>query len=398
MKPFLSVCTILKNEERFLREFIESYSQIADEFILVDTGSTDKSLDIINSFGISPYHFKWINDFGKARSHSLNLANGKWICVADADDRITRDDALKIKSFLKNCDSHAVIVPYTNLNDFNWNSKSPNILNTQDRMVYFQNHLGIEYRGAIHENPMLSIQENNYSTCTSDIPVYHLGYAQELLSEKSERNAKLIEMLYNEGVRESHIVYHYCNLHWSQDQSIYEDLTSALESSGVNRKYTILESICQWLYDFRPQAINEINNYLKKLCKLKKNSKTLILFQARDMFLNNKLDQSLHLYQQMSTLQNTKISSRYQFEIHYRITFLLAAKGLLEEAVQYSSSFTEYLKVNEFFHLRIKLLASLGDIENIKQTLRCKPSNLSLLDSNKLNELKQILHHFKISL
>ncbi|MCO4782544.1 MAG: glycosyltransferase [Candidatus Cloacimonetes bacterium] len=398
MKPFISVCTILKNEEFFLQEFIESYSELADEFILVDTGSNDRSIEIIESFGIKPFHYKWINDFGKARTHSLSLATGQWICVADADDRIRKEDAIKLKNLLANCQHHAVVLPYVNLNNFEWNGSEPNILSTQDRLIFFQNNLGIDYRGAIHENPMLSIEENNYTTCNYKIPIYHLGYAQELIQEKSERNAKIITDLYNSGIRDPHIVYHFCSLNWSSDPQIFSSLQEALKCSTQNRKYTILESLCHWIYDFDSNSKSKLSEFLDQLEQIKSSSKTLDLFKAREAFESNLIDQSLSLYNSLADFESSEISSRYKFEIRYRLTFLLAAKGLIDEAISYSKSFEEYLKVNEFFHLVVKLNASLGHREQVQVLFQNKPTNLSNLDPVKLAELKQIAHHFQISI
>ncbi|PCJ19110.1 MAG: hypothetical protein COB02_08655 [Candidatus Cloacimonadota bacterium] len=397
MKPFISVCTIFKNEEFFMKEFIESYLHIADEFILVDTGSTDKSIDIIKSFGIKPYYFKWINDFGKARTHSLSLANGTWICVADVDDRISKKNALEMKNYLQSCSSHGVISPYVNLNNFDWKNLPHNILSTHDRMVFFKNHLGIDYRGAIHENPMISIEENNYQLAHHHTPIYHLGYAEELLSKKTQRNKKIIEDLYDNGVKEPHIIYHYCNLHWGKSNTIYINLKEALKNSKLNRKYTLLESLCYWIYDYQKDNKHELASYLNELHSIKKSSKVLILFQAREAFDCHQVNIALSLYQ--SILEKiSELSSRYKYEIHYRVIFLLAANNQLSKALFYADSFDEYLQIIDFFHLKVKLLTACNQFEKVTLLLKKLPSRISYLESNKLQELKLIAQHLNIVL
>ncbi|MCJ8344922.1 glycosyltransferase, partial [bacterium] len=390
MKPFISICTIFKDEEFFMQEFIQSYMEIADEWILVDTGSSDRSVEIIESFGIKVHFFPWVNDFGKARTHSLSLATGDWICVADVDDRITKKDAIQMKEYLKQCTSHAVISPYINLNNFDWKNLQPNILSTHDRMVFFKNHLGIEYRGAIHENPMLSIEENNYQVIPHNLPIYHLGYAEELISQKSQRNSKIIRDLYQSGIREAHIIYHYCNLEWSSDSQIYNDLIEALQNSDHNRKFLILESLCHWIYEFKQDHTSELNLYKSKLKSCKASSKVLDLFQARNSFNSNQVIDSLKQYQILSTCNANELSSRYHYEVHYRISFLLAANQEIQKALDYINSFDQYLNIPDFFHLKIKLLAVCGEIETTRSLLALLPKSILDLAPEKLIELKSI--------
>ena len=85
-KTALSICMITKNEEAFLPDCLHSVTPIADEIILVDTGSTDQTKDIATIFGARVYDFKWNDDFSNARNFSLSKANGDWIFVFDADE------------------------------------------------------------------------------------------------------------------------------------------------------------------------------------------------------------------------------------------------------------------------------------------------------------------------
>ena len=72
--PSVSICTIFKNEEKFLPEFLDSFECLADEWVLTDTGSTDKSLDIINNKGIDYLYFEWSDHFSKARNYGISKA------------------------------------------------------------------------------------------------------------------------------------------------------------------------------------------------------------------------------------------------------------------------------------------------------------------------------------
>ena len=78
-KPRLSVCMIVKNEERFLGQCLASVKDIADEVIVIDTGSTDRTIEIAREHGAQVGHFEWCNDFAAARNASIAPATGDWI-------------------------------------------------------------------------------------------------------------------------------------------------------------------------------------------------------------------------------------------------------------------------------------------------------------------------------
>ena len=76
---------------------LNSLSPVADEMIVVDTGSTDKTKEIAEAFGARIYDFEWIDDFSAARNYSLSQAQGDWILVMDADEVISARGLCKIK-------------------------------------------------------------------------------------------------------------------------------------------------------------------------------------------------------------------------------------------------------------------------------------------------------------
>ena len=63
----ISACVIVKNEEKNIGQWLNNMRQIADEIIVVDTGSTDNTLNILENANIIPYHFTWCNDFSAAK-------------------------------------------------------------------------------------------------------------------------------------------------------------------------------------------------------------------------------------------------------------------------------------------------------------------------------------------
>jgi glycosyltransferase involved in cell wall biosynthesis len=96
---------IVKNEEEMLPECLESVDGLVDEIILVDTGSTDRTLEIAKEFGAKIFHFPWINDFAAARNESIKHATGDYLLILDADERLYEfdrtafDEAMKCNDF-----------------------------------------------------------------------------------------------------------------------------------------------------------------------------------------------------------------------------------------------------------------------------------------------------------
>lgn len=82
----ISVCMIVKNEEGVLARCLESVLSFCDELIIVDTGSTDKTISIAKTYTSHVYFFPWCDDFAKARNFSFSKATKEYCMWLDADD------------------------------------------------------------------------------------------------------------------------------------------------------------------------------------------------------------------------------------------------------------------------------------------------------------------------
>ncbi len=91
-KPFISLCMIVKNEEKNLARCLASAQPHVDEIVIVDTGSQDNTLAIAEQYGAKIDHFKWCDDFAAARNYSLTKVSGEWILHLDADEEMVVDN------------------------------------------------------------------------------------------------------------------------------------------------------------------------------------------------------------------------------------------------------------------------------------------------------------------
>ena len=90
MKPEISVCMIVKNEEDNITQCLSSVRDVADEIVVVDTGSCDNTLAIAQSFGAKVFSCPWEDNFSIPRNVSLEHAQGEWILMIDADEQLER--------------------------------------------------------------------------------------------------------------------------------------------------------------------------------------------------------------------------------------------------------------------------------------------------------------------
>ncbi len=177
----LSICMIVKNEEAVLANCLGSVKDIASEIIVVDTGSTDNTKEIAESFGAKVYDFEWVNDFSAARNESFKYATQDWILIMDADLVMEEYNYPVLKNCLENPNIHLYYVF--------WLEKD---LNIQHPMIHlFRNLPEIKSEGRIHEQ--ITFDPKKYKIAYSDILINHSGYADED-NTKFDRNTELIEL------------------------------------------------------------------------------------------------------------------------------------------------------------------------------------------------------------
>ncbi|MBW4468117.1 MAG: tetratricopeptide repeat protein [Pegethrix bostrychoides GSE-TBD4-15B] len=98
----LSFCMIVKNEAAHLADCLASVSALADELIVLDTGSTDETVAIAQRFGARVESFAWTHSFAEARNAALHYVTGDWVLVLDADERLVPQIQPQIQQAIQN--------------------------------------------------------------------------------------------------------------------------------------------------------------------------------------------------------------------------------------------------------------------------------------------------------
>ncbi len=193
---------IVKNEERYLKDCLESTKNLVDEIVIVDTGSTDKTLEIAKEYNANIYRFDWINDFSAARNFALSKSSGDWILYLDADERISINSIDEIKKILNGTsrltksqtDRKDKLAVYCNVKSVDDNLGFPNLMKY---VRLFRNNASVRFTGSIHEQIDESLRKLNYKFIDSNIEIIHIGYniSYEEIKKKAQRN---LEILLNE--------------------------------------------------------------------------------------------------------------------------------------------------------------------------------------------------------
>ncbi|OCT14338.1 glycosyl transferase [Paenibacillus pectinilyticus] len=144
----ISLCMIVKNEEQALGRCLHSVRDVADEIIIVDTGSTDRTKEIAASFGAVIYDFAWIDDFGAARNYSFSKATQSYILWLDADDEFEEIDRIKLVALKQTLDPSVDSVSMNYHLSFDATGKVTSSLR-RNRLV--KRERDFQWEGPVHE-------------------------------------------------------------------------------------------------------------------------------------------------------------------------------------------------------------------------------------------------------
>ena len=182
----LSVCMIVKNEEHHLGDCLKSAQGFADEIVVVDTGSTDNTVKIANSFGAKVIHSNWRNDFSYSRNISLDQATCRWILWLDADDRVPPSEVEKFTRLKSAPLDRAFFMMIRNVRRGGFGEQW-----FQLRM--FPNHPGIRFERKIHEQILPALVRLKIPTKQVDVRIDHVGYENpKMQRDKARRNLEIL--------------------------------------------------------------------------------------------------------------------------------------------------------------------------------------------------------------
>lgn len=186
MKNILSLCMIVKNEEDTLPNCLNSVKGIFDEIIIVDTGSTDKTIDVAHRYTEKVYTYSWQDDFASARNYSFSKSTSDYIMWLDADDILLPDDAIKLMKLKLRLSNYEEVAAKYNVGF----DEDGNVTLEYYRERIFLNNGKFQWSGKIHETIPI-IQGCHYA----DFAVTH----HKLHPTECGRNLKIFEKMIADG-------------------------------------------------------------------------------------------------------------------------------------------------------------------------------------------------------
>ena len=187
----ISFCMIVRDEEKNLPRCLESIKDIADEIIVVDTGSKDKTMDIAHEYGAKVYQHPWENDFSLHRNQAMGYATKKFVFTIDADEEFFLTDKVdKLKKFLKKLpDQYGTIMIL--VKDIQGNK---NVMQFNSARIFRRGT--VYYENAVHNQPVSTgkggVYEGGY--------IQHYGY--DLTPEQKEAKKERILTMLNKRLED----------------------------------------------------------------------------------------------------------------------------------------------------------------------------------------------------
>jgi glycosyltransferase involved in cell wall biosynthesis len=208
-KTTIALCVIAKNEEDMIGGCLDSVRDLVDEIVVVDTGSTDRTVEIAREHGARVEHFDWINDFAAARNAAIDAASTDWILMLDADERLAPESG----QFLSQAVS---LLP---ADSFGYALQIENLVG-DTTMAHFMTRLfpkrdGLRFVGSIHEELTPPEGEVPMVTQLAMVRIIHYGYEPTLYTArgKDARNMRLLEQELERTPDSARLLYYIMQQH-----------------------------------------------------------------------------------------------------------------------------------------------------------------------------------------
>lgn len=192
-KAGLSAAVITKNEEGLLPSCLQSLA-FADETVVVDSGSSDKTVEIARGFGCRVYVEKW-KGFGPQKQSALEKCSNDWVLVIDADERVPDETQKAIEEVLKSPDAGAYSFRRKNFLHGKWIRHSDW---WPDRQVRLVRKSGGRFTGTIHEK---WLAEGKIKALDSHIEHRSFTDYSDMLDTLDSYSTELALKLYENGKR-----------------------------------------------------------------------------------------------------------------------------------------------------------------------------------------------------
>lgn len=341
----ISLCMILKNEEQTIKRCLDSIKDTVDEIIIIDTGSSDNTKEIVKDYTNKIYDFKWVDDFSRARDYSFSKATKDYILWLDADEILDKENKEKLNNLKDKIDNDIDIISmktYINLDENN----NPEIITTRNRMV--KRAKNYKWDGFVHEYIKVSCDDNIYD---SDIFLIH-----DKLKKVDDRNLKIYKRNIDLGknLSDRDLFYYgkelYCNEEFDESIKILEKLIN----KDICEEY-MLESLCKLSesYLYKNQG-SKARSYLYKTFEYDIPSGEILYNIALSFQQEKKYCQAIYWYEMILNLKVQKDCYEcinmccLKFKPHLNLCYCYCTVGNIYKAYYHHKKCLELNPLNEY--------------------------------------------------
>ena len=252
--PKISLFMIVKNEEHHIADCIASVQEFCDEMVILDTGSTDRTIEIAEAAGATVYKSKVYTsetesknfNFAKARNEAMRYATGDWLFWMDADDRLECKRMILSPQF----DAYYTNIVYGGT--------------AYDQVRLFRSGWDVHFKGAVHEFPVID------SCRLGTLPECNVHHTAGNKPGRVERNLSILRVEYEEDPKNKRTIFYLANASreaQKHDEAIalYKEYIASggnfHDETAIAHYYLALTYYCQFKLDLALKAAHEAMAY-----------------------------------------------------------------------------------------------------------------------------------------
>lgn len=381
----LSICMIVKNEEKFLDRCLNSLKPLIDEsiaeLIIVDTGSTDKTIEIASKYTKKIYFKEWNNNFSEARNYSISFAKGEYIFIMDADQEMEYSEVKKLMNLFKGNEykkynTYSLVYKnFTNeeLSEFTYFSLN----------LIFKNDGEFKYSGRIHNQPL-------YKEPVKNLEIYMLHYGYIMTEDVKERKFLRTATLLKEEIKKdpTNIYYIYqlsrsYEMHGDNNEAIkeVEKYIELLENEEIEEIFLINYYHNAAIIYFNAKEYSKCKMYCEKMKCIDKELIDSHYLLGKCNIIEGNIDEgvmNLHLY--------LKYHNKFRYEKYAESNaleiFSFGEKyNVVSELLRLKNKFNQFVNIEEYINFLM------NDIEKFKLivydilTISIKMNNIEMINS-----------------
>lgn len=223
----ISAVLIIRNEEGRIENCLASLGGVVDEIVVVDTGSTDGSIEITRAHTARCYDFTWIDDFSAARNFALDQASGDYVLQIDADEVV--DNPSEAGRLLRDFVARYAPDVVGTVEIINVAGSGAAAQETIDHTERFFCRERFRYQGAIHEQ-VTPITGEKHAAPTG-LRLRHWGYAQapDAPDHKAHRNKRILARELARHPDDEYFLYQLGKAHYSLKE--FPEAAAAFEAA-----------------------------------------------------------------------------------------------------------------------------------------------------------------------